>query len=642
MCSLEIKTALVVFRDVRNRQKSLLQPGSHKVFIDNVWARVHGKREKRPSSLMADESEVPSRTQVPKKAKVAEPSVKVPNSSAASGSMVVPGPLCFSEDKPLTTDFTFFTTLQLQKCYLERGGGSRPGCPIGFPGLACKHCAQKDSERRFFYTSADHLRNSFSHIPSHLVECKYCPSEVKTTLGALKEVRHRQKSLLRPGSHKLFIDGVWDRVHKGEQVAMVSDKPSGETSSESKKRESPETDAEIRDRVGASADTNILVPVRGPLLPNALDISVESEASQSNYVEAIGPRRDTDTTIGEEILVPFQLLVPSDREMTTGYVFFSLQQMKPFFLAEQDAGRGDFHVGYPGLACRHCDGASNSRRFFNHAGSQFYNGFASIPNHVMVCSKTPQEVKDSLSSHRLMRPAEESKLKRGMHRQFMERVWGRLMSQDKRAKGATETTRGEPHTSARHKPVAIQTSVVKRTMTVALTSRPSALPTVSSSLSMPLANPAPTVSSQALVLPGVSVVNDDDKVSVTEFTYLTFKQVLSCSLHATGNGSRSSFTVGFPGLACQHCAGEPGARRFFYRTAEILAANYAHIPNHLLCCSKVPQELKRELEAKKTLHCAQKAKLQRGSQRNFFNRIWERVQGNRTLKADDKESGDDA
>mmetsp|Transcript_5928 Transcript_5928/g.8716 ORF Transcript_5928/g.8716 Transcript_5928/m.8716 type:complete len:122 (+) Transcript_5928:361-726(+) len=80
---------------------------------------------------------------------------------------------------------------------------------------------------------------------------------------------------------------------------------------------------------------------------------------------------------------------------------------------------------------------------------------------------------------------------------------------------------------------------------------------------------------------------------------------------------------------------------FFYRTADILAANHAHIPNHLFCCSKVPENLKRELEEKKDLHSTQKKKLQRGSQKDFFNRIMQRMQENIATATSAMASGED-
>ena len=122
-------------------------------------------------------------------------------------------PLCFPGDQQYTTDFAYFTVTQLKKCYLTKSGGSRGTCPLGFPGLACGHCAGLSTERRFFYTSADHLRNSFSHIPAHLAECSACPAEVKVRIEELKAVRNRQKSMLKPGAHKVFIDRIWERMH---------------------------------------------------------------------------------------------------------------------------------------------------------------------------------------------------------------------------------------------------------------------------------------------------------------------------------------------------------------------------------------------------------------------------------------------
>ncbi len=120
--------------------------------------------------------------------------------------------LAFPDDKSLTTDFAHFTVLQLKKCYLTKAGGSRGNCPLGYPGLACAHCAGDANERRFFYTSADHLRNSFSHIPSHLMMCNNCPSEVKSKIEDYKAVRNKQKSQLKAGDHKVFIDRVWERL----------------------------------------------------------------------------------------------------------------------------------------------------------------------------------------------------------------------------------------------------------------------------------------------------------------------------------------------------------------------------------------------------------------------------------------------
>lgn len=579
-CAVEIKAALVAFRKIRNRQKSLLKAGSHKLFIESVWARVHRKRKDYPTLKVVEEDKITflePKQKKPKRLGLPENESFDSSRSFLPSSLI--GPLCMPEDKSMTTDFTFFTTLQLVKCRLERGCGSRPACPVGFPGLACRHCFGKDSERRFFYTSADHLRNSFSHIPTHLMECKHCPSHVKEDLISLKEIRHQQKSGLRPGSHKLFINQIWDRVHLED--------------------ESSKTEASAV--ISSNLDQVIRLGQAVPTLVNS----------------------DRDATI-ENNTSAAELLDPVDRDMTSNYVYYTLEQVKPYFLTEQELGRGDFCVGYPGLVCIHCENEPNARKFFNRAFSQFYNGFSAIANHLSMCSNTSKEVKDFLSSLKQLKATEDAKLKRGMHRQFMERVWARLMILGKADKS---TSISQSFTNHQQRSSSSNIASTKRPLD--WTSSPSTVVAASSvplttnySLTMHVTT-LPTVATESKT----SLVTDADKAYVTEFTFLTFMQVEICSLNDVGNGSRSTFVIGFPGLVCKHCAMQPNARRFFYRTAEILAANYAHIPNHLLCCPKVPEEIKLDLEEKKKVHAAQKKKLQRGSQKEFFNSIMCRMQG---------------
>lgn len=71
--------------------------------------------------------------------------------------------------------------------------------------------------------------------------------------------------------------------------------------------------------------------------------------------------------------------------------------------------------------------------------------------------------------------------------------------------------------------------------------------------------------------PNMQIATASDETLVTPFTYFTMQQVRPCNLDNSGNGSRSAFDFGFPGLECTHCAGHPNSRRFFYRTAEILS-----------------------------------------------------------------------
>ena len=99
-------------------------------------------------------------------------------------------------DKQLTTDLAFFTAVQLKKFHLTNAEGGRSRFPVGYPGLACVHCAGNTNERQLFYTSSDHLQDGFSCITAHIVKCTACPKEIKLRLKRLKSIKSRQNALL--------------------------------------------------------------------------------------------------------------------------------------------------------------------------------------------------------------------------------------------------------------------------------------------------------------------------------------------------------------------------------------------------------------------------------------------------------------
>jgi hypothetical protein len=53
--------------------------------------------------------------------------------------------------------------------------------------------------------------------------------------------------------------------------------------------------------------------------------------------------------------------------------------------------------------------------------------------------------------------------------------------------------------------------------------------------------------------------------------------------------------------------------------------NYAHIPNHIMACGACPREIKNALKEKKDAHLLNKHTLPKGSQKQFFELVWERL-----------------
>eukprot|EP00804_Cyclotella_cryptica_P028945 CCRYP_012373-RG/>CCRYP_012373-RG protein AED:0.05 eAED:0.05 QI:4461/1/1/1/0.36/0.25/12/996/975 len=450
-------------------------------------------------------------------------------------------PLCFDADKPYTTDFAYFTVKQLKRCYLTKPGGSRGACPIGYAGLACGHCAGGNTERRFFYTSADHLRNSFSHIPSHLMECSSCPDEVKTRLEELKGVRNRQKSQLKVGHHKIFIDRLWSRLHDGLPVAV--------------------------------SDNN----------------EDESSASQrtSAFSTAIFSRNGSSETIKA---TSSALVQDADRSLTSDLAFFTLLQVAPYkMLGGSNSDDSDSReIGFPGLICLHCNNTPNGRKFFTTSSVHLSGLLVTISNHMQTCQGCPKSVRNQITRFKSTHESQLQLVSTDDHARCMQRVWERLVkasqSKEKKSRKVYQPVEGEEN--VRYLPV---------------------------DQSKPLVTP-------------------EDEQLVTPYTYLVMKQVRPCNLGTTGNGSRSQFADGFPGLECIHCADTSNSRKFFYRTVDILSGNYAHIPNHLVGCAKCPADVKAELADKKEHHLATKSRLDRGSQRKFFQNIWDRLHAGKQVQ----------
>jgi len=557
--------------------------------------------------------------------------------------------LTFPSDKPLTTDFAHFTALQLKKCYLTKAGGSRGSCPVGYPGLACNHCAGSQNERRFFYTSADHLRNSFSHIPSHLMMCSKCPPEVKAKIEEYKVIRNKQKSLLKVGDHKVFIDRVWERLHgPGLGIIEASEPDSfGEMSDNEQDADKGKDIASIDflcdpsdDYLNESLDgrylecKEIAIDISESTILSSSDkklassyvyyallqmcpkqISIDSTGdeqtrsnsnneknecssskanNESDLATLINDRQSLQLAATVNSPNPGELELKKTTEEQVGNTKDSQTanrwEEKRYLEKNEVDNSNSCHNSnndqreknetYHSLVCKYCNYEGMQPKFLPTSAENLRISFAEIPKHLMSCPKCPEAIKLKLKKLKALRPIQEAMLKRGANIKLMNSVWSRL----------------ENHFV---KPKAEKPALVEET---------------------PLQDDSS--SNMSLV---TSLLSEKDRTLVSEFTYFTMEQMEACVLKNSGNGSRSMFAFGFPGLGCKHCSDKPSARRFFYRTSEILSGNYAHIPNHVLSCKYCPIEIKQELAEKKKRHQTQKQLLRRGSQRIFFNNVWDRL-----------------
>lgn len=131
-------------------------------------------------------------------------------------------PVVRPEDSELVTSYLFLLLDQMETCRFseeDRAGGRSKvkDCPVGYPGMQCKHCGGKAGFGRYFpatlvaLTSANSDRNIFNHVQ----KCRRCPRAVQETLVRLRDEHNQLKN--RRGSRKLFFERLWNRLHCAEK-----------------------------------------------------------------------------------------------------------------------------------------------------------------------------------------------------------------------------------------------------------------------------------------------------------------------------------------------------------------------------------------------------------------------------------------
>ena len=134
-------------------------------------------------------------------------------------------PIVHGKDRPLVTEYLFMLLAQMESCnFTERdrsGGRSKvKDCPVGFPGMQCKHCRGKAGFGRYFPNSVQALAsaNSDRNIFNHIVKCRKCPPQIREDLRRLQREQASMKN--RRGQRKQFFESVWTRMHGTNSVSV--------------------------------------------------------------------------------------------------------------------------------------------------------------------------------------------------------------------------------------------------------------------------------------------------------------------------------------------------------------------------------------------------------------------------------------
>ena len=299
-------------------------------------------------------------------------------------------------DADLLTDYFFHMLQQLVVCrFSEKDrktrGGKRENINIGYGGLQCIHCIEALSARKFFWSTVDRLANSFAEIPSHILKCKHCPSDVKDALLALKGRHHDQMQLLPRGSQKVFFRRMWRRLHDRDESSMPS--------------------TPIRSHPSSSYPDN----ERGiDPPPSAVHASPESALPAAASLLAMGqslPNQDlwsgNKITLEDRQHERVLLAIPEDKNWLSDMDCFVRSNIEIFTAKQIDVDNAvadrkyPIKVGQVGIRCVHCAEASagavrNTAVSYPYSISGIYESVREFQRlHLESCPNIPTDIKDA-------------------------------------------------------------------------------------------------------------------------------------------------------------------------------------------------------------------------------------------------------
>lgn len=136
-----------------------------------------------------------------------------------------------------------------------------------------------------------------------------------------------------------------------------------------------------------------------------------------------------------------RLVRPEDRSLVTDFTFLLYSQMQrcEFITTEGDDKKYKHHSeGFPGIECRHCASSKKRERkgrYFpsSEKGLSDASFSQSVYSHMMKCQKCPQNIKHALARLRSLNSLHISKIKRGLKKVFLSKLWERLHDLEPRA-----------------------------------------------------------------------------------------------------------------------------------------------------------------------------------------------------------------
>lgn len=545
-------------------------------------------------------------------------------------------PLVFPEDKPLISDYLYLTLEQMAPCLLMEA--DRVGCyktrKVGFPGLACKHCVGQAGCGRYFPASEASLSQTTTSqtIMNHVRNCRRCPIEIRENLEIMKRNRMGSADRKRPnskpkhGGRKVFFHRLWCRI---QDIPFEVGK--AETK-DSKKRSSSKTGSALKKKKRNSKSTSDSDDSEEDNSESEEETATESEESlddeQSKKPKA-KQKSGPSTSSKKKAIAPWhhgcvRLTKSDDPHWLSEMECFARSDLVEIFsLKKKDSldgysGRKEPALGQIGIRCIFCKILDPSER--PNGYMCFPDSMSSIPNkvadlirlHFPTCPSMPADHKETFKAFR----GYDSKVANDDSQQY----W----VDSARDIGVSNTPAASGHGAW---------GVTFR--------RDPLQPSPADELDLELAN------NESGSWGMNYLVNPSDRGLCTDQVLLLLRQVRPCrfkkSDRRAGPGSRGrDRSMGFPGLACMHCANKNTLGRYFPVTSKNLTDNTVNsLQSHASSCSRCPEPIKASLAYLSHRSILQKAELSGSWKRTYFKKVWERLHVDRAWTPIDDELDDD-
>ena len=533
-------------------------------------------------------------------------------------------PLVLPEDKPLISDYLYLTLVQMEPCKLM--DADRVGCykgrEVGFRGLACRHCVGQAGCGRYFPASEASLSQTTTSqtILNHVRNCRRCPIEIRESLELMKRAKMGpggKNGKPKHGGRKVFFHRLWCRIQGlpideeddievkiGRQKgAKNKHKVSGGSSVRSAKSgkgrrrshgDGSGSDSDNDTDDNSSNDSATEKGKKATRHKYGEDGSSEeetetededeekkdgdSDGDPQNSSRSKDPFSDDESIASDDdssIVEPpawFEgktCLSKSDDPhwLSETHCFMRSNMIEAFSASEEDLGTGQtrneaVEVGQVGIRCVFCESAAGSSPrsrskghvYFPSSLTGIYQAATDLQRrHFTSCPEMPHDVRETVKSLKGFGAKAE-----GETLQF----W----IDSARELGLAESPDGIGLRFYRD----------------------------------PL-SPSPADDITAGRWRRSHLVRLEDMGIVTDHATLLLQQVKPCRFKASdkrgGPGSRGrDRAIGFPGLACFHCAKKNNYGRYFPVAAKSLSDNAANsIMAHLCNCRRCPEAVKSSL-----------------------------------------------